>query len=174
MKMKEIKKYPGYFITDSGDIFSIKPINGKRHPYKIPVMRKLKLQISKWGKARYLRIELRNKNKVKKYFVHRLVAKSFLKNEKQKPEVNHKNGNKLDNRVENLEWCTRSENHVHAFKIGLRISKGNPKINYKTAMKIRKMYKPYKVSRYKIAKNFGISPGCVQAVIENRTWCING
>lgn len=75
---------------------------------------KLTIQISKRG---YGRIILSN-GKVKKFVsVHRLVATHFIENKENKPCVNHKNGIKNDNRVENLEWVTYSENLQHKFRV---------------------------------------------------------
>lgn len=68
----------------------------------------------------YLSIALRNGETRKQYSVHRLIAKAFIPNPKNKPDVNHKNGIKTDNRIENLEWMTRSENNKHSFDTGLK------------------------------------------------------
>lgn len=72
----------------------------------------------------YLCVLLYKEGTRKVSYVHRLVAQSFIPNLENKREVNHINGDKHDNRTKNLEWCSRSENLLHAYKTGLR--KGRP------------------------------------------------
>lgn len=69
----------------------------------------------------YLAVRLTQKGIRKQFMLHRLVAFAFIHNDdpKTKTQVNHKNGDKLDNRIENLEWVSRKENIQHAFKTGL-------------------------------------------------------
>lgn len=67
----------------------------------------------------YFRSNHVGKNKRKTVAIHRLVAETFLSNPDDLPQINHKNGNKLDNRVDNLEWCTETYNVHHALTTGL-------------------------------------------------------
>ena len=72
---------------------------------------------------RYKQVGLRNNNGIRKmYSVHRLVAIAFISNPKNKPQVNHIDGNKKNNNVNNLEWCTASENLKHSYKNGFHKS----------------------------------------------------
>jgi len=86
-------------------------------------------------RRKYLSVTLSNNQHTKSIRVHRLVALHFIKNDAQKPFVNHIDGNKYNNHVSNLEWCTCRENTIHAFKIGLR--RGYKGAENKTAKKIQ-------------------------------------
>ena len=81
-----------------------------------PKNRRLKKRFNKGG---YIRAAIYHNGKRSDEFVHKIVAELFICNSENKPQVNHINGIKTDNRVENLEWCTASENTRHAWKSGL-------------------------------------------------------
>ncbi|WP_258554357.1 HNH endonuclease signature motif containing protein [Oligella urethralis] len=127
----------------------------------------------------YLSVKLDKKTKM----VHRLIAEAFIPNPENKPYVNHLNGNRLDNRVENLEWCTQQENVHHAFNTGLISEKGrknsiqalldnnpNPRLSDSAIEDIRTNFKkrcPVNGANA-FAKKYGVSTTTISYVINRR------
>ena len=108
-----IKGFEDYYaITKSGDIFSYR--SNKFLKRRLTINGYNRIALSKGGKYHYI-------------MVHRIVASMFISGYKEGLEVNHINGNKLDNRVENLEWVTKSQNVAHAFKNNLYKPRGSSK-----------------------------------------------
>lgn len=110
---KDIKDYEGlYQVSNLGRVRSLDKIvirtDGKNRHQKGKI---LKLQISKYG---YNVITLWNNNVSKQFKVHRLVAMAFIPNPNNLPQVNHIDEDKLNNKIDNLEWCTALENNRHS------------------------------------------------------------
>lgn len=98
--IKQIEGYSDYFISDKGEVFST-----KYGPLK-------KLKPRDFGSG-YVGVTLCNKGHYKQIKVHRLVAQTFIPNPDNKPCVNHKDGNKQNNCIDNLEWSTHKENNQY-------------------------------------------------------------
>ena len=118
---KDVPEYEGFYkVSNYGNakrlesIIKSSSVNGGKRKVKEKV---LKNSITSWG---YVNFDLSVKGVITHKAAHRLVAQLFILNPKNKPCVNHKNGIKTDNRVENLEWVTYSENFAHANSTGLR------------------------------------------------------
>lgn len=109
--MKPIDGYNNYLAHESGKIYS-----KKVQRFMSPI----------FNQCGYHYVILQENGTKKKALVHRLIAMAFLNNPYNKSQVNHIDGNKLNNAVSNLEWCTQSENTIHAFKNGLmKVSKSS-------------------------------------------------
>lgn len=116
---RDVKEFEGYYqISNLGRVKSFMVCNSHQ---KVPRI----LKPSKDRKG-YLGYHIGGKRKK----AHRLVADAYIPNVFDKPQVNHIDGNKSNNRVDNLEWCTNSENQIHSNKMGLRkIKKGSEVYN---------------------------------------------
>lgn len=109
MKAFPIKDFPEYYVTNTGDIYSCQIFHNPDGR-----IRKLKFTETKDG---YLRVSLSDSEHKKHLrLVHRLVAEAFIPNPEHKSDVNHIDGNKQNNYISNLEWTTRSENILHAYR----------------------------------------------------------
>lgn len=113
--------------------------------------------------------------------VHRIIAKTFIPNPENKPQINHLNCIKTDNRVNNLEWATVSENIKHAFKQNRMSNKGecNPATNMKDVdvIEIRKNYTYGRKSRHEegetkkqIAERYGVGVHVIKQIVLGQTW----
>lgn len=107
LAMKDIPEFEGFYSAlEEGKIWSFPK---KWHSGKI-------LKDGEW-KDWYRFVSVCIRGKVFYRSVHRLVAQAFIPNPENKPQVNHKNWIRHDNRVENLEWCTSQENNIHSFRV---------------------------------------------------------
>lgn len=112
---KDIIGFEGqYQVSNKGEVRSLQRyVKGARGSKRLLKARLMRISTNVHG---YASASLCKDAKLKTLVVHRLVAKAFLPNPKNKPCVNHKDGNRLNNNVNNLEWVTYSENTKHAFK----------------------------------------------------------
>lgn len=145
----EIEDY--YEVSNTGKIYSLR--------------RNRLLSIGKHPDG-YLQVSIKNTKKL----LHRLLAEAFIPNPDNLPEVNHINGIKTDNRLENLEWCTHLGNMQHGFKSGLINNSGENhgrvKLTKEQVLEIRKHSGGYK----KIAPLYGVSSIQIGRIIRNETW----
>jgi len=167
---KDIKGYEGlYQVSNLGRVKSLSKewISGNHKSKNKHEDMILKPRIA----LGYIHVVLRKNKKAKTYKVHRLVLKEFIG--ESNLECNHINGNKSDNRIENLAYCTSSENLKHAYKSGLKISmKGekNPasKLNNEIVKNIRE--NKFNLTKKEFSLCYNIHISVIRKIINNKTW----
>ena len=148
-----------YKIDEQGNVYS----------YKRGKPKKLKPDTSGDG---YARFTLCKDGKTKKYFGHRLMMLAYGV-EQTAPVINHKDGNKLNNRLDNLEWCTISYNNSHAYKNGLRSQNGElnhrHKLKESDIIEIRRR-KAIGETCISIAKDYGVRDSAISRICTRKRW----
>lgn len=174
MKWKPVPEYEGlYMVSDSGLIKALyrRVDSGKCHRDWVEHI----LCVATDARG-YLRTNLAKNGTNHTVKVHRVVAEAFIPNPDNLPQVNHKDGDKTNNHVSNLEWCTVSENQRHAYRIGLKSNRGekNPahKLNLSDVEFIRKHYTPRhpEYGTVGLAKRFGVHRKTISRIIVGSRW----
>lgn len=151
---KTIEKYKEigeYIVYPDGRVFT-----KRRGKFLTPILGK--------GKSKYYYIKIPNR-----VSLARLIAKCFILNPENKPQVNHKNGIKTDNHVNNLEWSTRLENMAHAFSTGLNKGIGRAKLKSVDVLIIREALKTG-LDKKGLAKYYNVGMGTINCIQNGDTW----
>jgi len=173
---KDIKGYEGHYqVSDLGRVKSLARVKEIRKG--IFGNKKENFLKSTKNRKGYLNLKLCKKTdgvcSEKSVVIHRLVANEFLENPLNKPQVNHKNGIKDDNKVDNLEWATGSENVIHALKNNLKISiKGsehtNSKLTDKQVLEIREIGRTKTLKE--VGKIYNVDMSLISLILLRKSW----
>lgn len=145
-KWADIIGYEGlYQVSNIGNVKSLQGWNGREYIHREKMLQKT------FTTTGYYKVKLCNRKSRVDGKVHRLVATAFIPNPYNLPYVNHKDGNKLNNHVENLEWCTQMENVIHAYTTGLM------KVPYINNEELKSLYIDERKSISELSEIFGVT-----------------
>jgi hypothetical protein len=154
----DIKGYEGlYSITKTAKVYS-----WKKNIFLKPVKQK----------NGYLTVGLYKNKQCIIYLLHRLMAECFIENTFNKPMVNHKDLDKTNNQLSNLEWVTAAENirHFCSFQLTSGEKNGNSKLTKEQVLEIRSKYKFRKYTYEKLSQEYGVMKHYIGRIINNKVW----
>ena len=168
---KDIQGYEGYFqVSNLSNVRSLDRITIGRYGMQ---KRKGKLMTQHIDQDGYMKVGITKEKVRKHYFVHRLISIAFINNSGNKAQINHKDGNKQNNSLSNLEWCSITENNNHALNSGLRKmpngnNHSNAKITEDEAIWIKYMTNGQKLQE--LVDIFGICKATICKIKTNKIW----
>lgn len=171
---RSVERFPNYFVSDIGYVFS--KAREKQCGHKGSKPQKLNQRLLKGRETEkgYLSVILHNNKKKKSFRVHRLIYQSFVEAIPEGKEINHINGDKQDNRIENLEAITHGDNIRHAERNGMiNHAKGelaaHAKLNENEVIWIRIKYSDG-ATLAALAKEYGVHTATIHRIIKRKTW----
>lgn len=176
---KAIEGYEGlYEVSNFGRVKSLnKYIKNKYGSFSLRKEKFLSINYHKTKNKKRVNchVSLTKDYITKTYLVARLVGFAFVDNTENKPEINHKDGNTLNNYVNNLEWTTSSENQLHAFRIGLQKSRKGEDNNFskltkKEVIEIKNKYIPRLYTQDRLAKEYNVKRNTISYIVNNINW----
>lgn len=160
-----IQSYPAYEISDQGKLRSQFTHYGPK-----------RLLTGKWrviatnsGKNRYPKVRLSDGQQLKCFTIHELVMMAFSGPRPAGCHINHIDGNKHNNAVQNLEYCTPGDNNRHAFRIGLNKYQVPPKNRKLTDEQVLEIYKSDGISSLKLAEKYGVHHSAIWAIRHKKS-----
>jgi hypothetical protein len=170
---RDINDFNGYEVSNLGNVRGKDRLRKGKHGLRLINGQPMKLVFNKKG---YPEVRFR-KEGTHTRLVHRLVANAFVPNHDNKLQVNHIDGNKLNNRANNLEWVTNSENQLHAYRLGLQPSRAGEnnskaKITDKNVTLLKQLYNSGK-SIIEVSKIMNVSLASARQIIYGVSWKCN-
>lgn len=162
-----VQNFPSYLIGDRGEVISL----NYRHTGKA---KKLKRSVNRYG---YENVELWKNGEGKRVTVHQLVAQHFVPNPNDKPQVDHLNGDKTDNRAKNLEWVAAEENIRRFWKDNKQQRRDRSgeknhasKVTKGEAERIKMLYEETEATQSDIATRFDLNQSQVSRIVNGKRW----
>lgn len=175
--MKDIPGFEGiYSIMKEGKVWSHKRNKKIGNNAQQPIGGFFKKQyLTSHG---YYAVNLTNNYNRKVFYIHRLIAQAYIPNPDNLPCINHKNGIKTDNRIENLEWCTHLHNALHAWEKGLQKPheglkgmKGfKAKLTDTQVLEIRRLHKEENKTLHQLGAIYGVAWQTIGSITSGRNW----